>query len=154
MKQSFYFHNFFYFLILNIFPITFSTKALDIRTLQQRKVDPAKNSGHHAAGEQQGQTKQTKKETCSGQKPKVRWPGASEVKEWNCINVDLKGILEGLKGTVESKRNCMGEVIYNYGMERYGVCQKARKEKQGQAGSLRNMFGGERRQVTTETGIS
>ena len=32
----------------------------------------------------------TKKETCSGQKPKVRWPGASEVKERDCINVDLK----------------------------------------------------------------
>ena len=49
----------------------------------------APKCGPHADGEQHGQTKQTKKETCSGQKPKVRWPGASEVKEWNCINVDL-----------------------------------------------------------------
>ena len=62
---------------------------------------PAQNGGHHAAGEQQRQTKQTKQETCSGQKPKVRWPGASEVKVWNCISVDLKGIWEGLKGTGE-----------------------------------------------------
>ena len=49
----------------------------------------------------------TKKETCSGQKPKVRWPGASEVNEWNCINVHLKGILEGLKGTTEYELNNM-----------------------------------------------
>ena len=49
---------------------------------------------------------------------KVRWPGASEVKEWSCINDDLKGILEGLKGTAESTLNCMGEVIYNYYMEK------------------------------------
>ena len=27
---------------------------------------PAQNGGHHAAGEQQRQTKQTKKDTCSG----------------------------------------------------------------------------------------
>ena len=39
------------------------------------------NGGYHATGEQQGQTKQTNKVTCSGQKPKVRRPGASEVKE-------------------------------------------------------------------------
>ena len=60
---------------------------------------------------------------------KVRWPGASEVKEWSCINDDLKGILEGLKGTAESTLNCMGEVIYNYYMERHGVGQKNRREK-------------------------
>ena len=59
----------------------------------------------------------------------VRWPGASEVKDWSCVNDDLKGILDGLKGTVESKRNCMGEVIYNYFLERYEVCQKTTKGK-------------------------
>ena len=69
------------------------------------------------------------KETCGGQKPKVRWPGASEVKEWNCINVDFKGILEVLKDTAEYELNWKGEVIYNYGMERYGVCQKERRSK-------------------------
>ena len=50
----------------------------------------AQNVGPHTASEQQTQTKQTMKETCGGQKPKVRWPGASEVKERDCINVDLK----------------------------------------------------------------
>ena len=34
---------------------------------------------------------------------KVRWPVASKVKEWGYINDDLKGILEELKGTAESK---------------------------------------------------
>ena len=43
------------------------------------------------------------------------WPGASVVNEYICINVDLKGILEGLKGTAENKLNRMGEAIYNYG---------------------------------------
>ena len=68
----------------------------------QLKEDPAQNGGHHAVDGQQGQIKQTTKETCCGQKSKVRWPGASGVKEWSCINDDLSGILEGLKGTAES----------------------------------------------------
>ena len=73
-------------------------------TVEGRTGTLAQNGGHHAAEEQQGQIKQTKGETCSGQKPKFRWAGASEVKEWSCINHDdLKGILEGLKGTVENK---------------------------------------------------
>ena len=44
-------------------------------------------------------------------------------------------MLEGLKGMAESKLDCIGEVIYHYGMESDGVCLKARKEKQGQAKS-------------------
>ena len=44
----------------------------------------------------------------------------------------LKGILKGLKGTMENKLNRMGRIIYNYGMEGYGLFQKARKEKQSQ----------------------
>ena len=64
---------------------------------------------------------------------KVRWSGASEVKELSCINDEFKGISEGSKGTGERKMNHTGEVIYNNGMESYGVCQTARKKKQGQA---------------------
>ena len=71
-----------------------------------------------------GTVKQTRKEKCGGQKPNTRWLGASEVKEWSCINDDFKGILEGW--------NLLGKALYNYGMERCGVYQKARKEKQGQ----------------------
>ena len=73
-----------------------------------------------------GLTKKTKRETCSGQKTEVRW-----LKEWNF----LKGIWEGLKGKAEYKLNHMSEVVYNYGVERYGVFQRGRKEKQGQAKS-------------------
>ena len=72
--------------------------------------------------------KQTRKETCSAQKQKVSWPGASEVMEWSWIINDFKRIMEGLKGTAKSKCNRMGEVIYNDGLERYGVCQKARRK--------------------------
>ena len=42
-----------------------------------------------------------------------------------------KDCCKGLKRTVENIWNCMGEVIYNYGIERHGVCQKAIKENQG-----------------------
>ena len=66
---------------------------------------------------------------------KVRWPVASKVKEWGYINDDLKGILEGLKGTAESNLKRISDTIYKYGMGRYGVCQNARKEKQSQAKS-------------------
>ena len=33
-----------------------------------------------------------------GQTPKARGPGASEVKEWNCINVDFKRNFERTEG--------------------------------------------------------
>ena len=55
------------------------------------------------------------------------------------IDNDFKGILERLKGRPEGKWYHMGDVNYNYGKERYIVCQKARKEKQGQAKSRRQV---------------
>ena len=48
---------------------------------------------------------------------------------------DFKGILEGFRDMMENKLNCMVEVIYNDGMERYGVGRKPAEEKQGQAKS-------------------
>ena len=53
-----------------------------------------------------------------GRKHRVDRNQRLDGQEWSCINDDLKGILEGLKGTAESTLNLIGEVIYNYGMER------------------------------------
>src|SRR4029434_10076445 len=75
-----------------------------------------------------GQTRQTKKDTCSGQTPKdkpgrlrrthvvgrhQRLEGQGPRKSRNEIAsmLILKGILKGLKGTVAYTFNCMGEVI-------------------------------------------
>ena len=56
-----------------------------------------------------------------GHKPSVKWPKSVDKKEWETINRDLTQILEQLTGTAERKLERMGDVIYNYGEERFGV---------------------------------
>ena len=46
---------------------------------------------------------QPKKEKISGQKPRVKWPGAAESRKWEDINSDLVRVLGKLKGSAESK---------------------------------------------------
>lgn len=50
-----------------------------------------------------------------GNKTQVKWPGASEKKEWETINRDLTGVLKRMSGTVERKLVKMGDIIYSYG---------------------------------------
>lgn len=56
-----------------------------------------------------------------GSRPRVKWPGALQKKEWESINADLTIAMEGMRGTFEKKLNSMGDLIYDYGVERYGV---------------------------------
>ncbi|KAE8301041.1 hypothetical protein D5F01_LYC01192 [Larimichthys crocea] len=58
-----------------------------------------------------------------GQKPRVKWPGAAEKKLWESVNSDLIQSLEQLRGTVEKKLEKMGNIIYQYGAERFGALQ-------------------------------
>ncbi|XP_031675479.1 uncharacterized protein LOC116369940, partial [Oncorhynchus kisutch] len=56
-----------------------------------------------------------------GHRPYVKWPGASDKKLWETVNTDLTLTLEKLRGTVEKKLERMGDIIYEYGTERFGV---------------------------------
>lgn len=53
----------------------------------------------------------------------VKWPGAAEKKLWETVNNDLTLSLEQLRGTVEKKLEKMGNIIYEYGAERFGVLE-------------------------------
>ena len=64
----------------------------------------------------------------TGNKPQVKWPGASEKKQWETINRDLTSVLQSISGTVERKLDKMGDIIYSYGAERYGVRSKQAKQ--------------------------
>ena len=66
--------------------------------------------------------------------------------QWTEQRLDSQGLLKSRIGvasmmiegyTAQSKLYCMGEVIYNYGIERYGVWQEARKEKPSQDDRLK-----------------
>lgn len=57
----------------------------------------------------------------AGRKSQVKWPGAAERKLWEAVNTDLAKSLEQLKGTAEKKLESMGNLIYQYGVERFGV---------------------------------
>ena len=70
---------------------------------------------------------QPKREKISGQKPRVKWPGAAESRKWEDINSDLVRVLGKLKGSAESKLEKMGDLIYDYGKERFGVFEKRKK---------------------------
>lgn len=55
-----------------------------------------------------------------GPRPSGKWPRADK-KEWETINNDLRKILEQQTGTAEKKLERMGDIIYCYGEERFGV---------------------------------
>ena len=59
----------------------------------------------------------------SGRKPQILWPKSCQKKEWETTDTDLVHLLEGLKGCVEKKLDKIGEIIYSYGAERFGVKQ-------------------------------
>lgn len=54
---------------------------------------------------------------------RVKWPGAVEKKLWETVNNDLSLTLHQLRGTVEKKLEKMGDIMYQYGAERFGVLQ-------------------------------
>ena len=72
---------------------------------------------------------QPRREKMSGHKPGVRWPGAAEGRTWEVVNSDLVSILGRPKGTAESKLEKMGDIIYSYGKERFGIVEKRTKRQ-------------------------
>lgn len=50
-------------------------------------------------------------------------------KLWETINMGLTLSLEKLRGTVEKKFDRMGDVIYQYGSERFGVQERPGGQK-------------------------
>ncbi|XP_061105463.1 olfactory receptor 1F1-like [Conger conger] len=56
-----------------------------------------------------------------GHRPSVKWPKAVEKREWETVNNDLTKILEQQVGTAEKKLERMGDIIYHYGEEHFGV---------------------------------
>ncbi|KAL7834877.1 hypothetical protein SRHO_G00291350 [Serrasalmus rhombeus] len=64
-----------------------------------------------------------------GCKPQIQWPKSCQKKEWEAIDSDLVCLLSNLKRDVERRLERMGELIYSYGRERFGVKdRKAKKE--------------------------
>lgn len=57
----------------------------------------------------------------------VKWP-KSNSKEWETINTDLSLILSNIKGSAEKKLDKMGDLIYSYGEEKWGVKEQVRKK--------------------------
>ena len=60
----------------------------------------------------------------NGRKPQILWPKSCQKKEWETTDTDLVHLLEGLKGCVDRKLDKIGEIIYSYGAERFGVKSK------------------------------
>uniref|UniRef100_A0A3B1K6T8 Reverse transcriptase domain-containing protein n=1 Tax=Astyanax mexicanus TaxID=7994 RepID=A0A3B1K6T8_ASTMX len=98
----------------------------DINTFDTREANLSTEGVEDEGGVDRSKAKgkQMGREKGIGQRSKVKWPGTGDKMAWRSINDDLKGMLEGLKGTAESKLNRLGKVIYDYGMARFGVVQR------------------------------
>lgn len=57
----------------------------------------------------------------------MNWPRPRVKGIWTTVNLDLTSALEGLRGTVEKKLQEMGDLIYDYGAKRFGVCERRKK---------------------------
>ena len=60
---------------------------------------------------------------------KIRWPRANNGKEWETVNRDLSVSLSRLRGNAVDKLEKMGEIIYSYGAERFGVHESKRDQR-------------------------
>ncbi|KAK0136753.1 Retrovirus-related Pol polyprotein from type-2 retrotransposable element R2DM [Merluccius polli] len=58
--------------------------------------------------------------------PPINWPKSCEKKVWETVNTDLILLLEQLGGTAVKKLERLGDLIYSYGAERFGVADKRR----------------------------
>lgn len=62
-----------------------------------------------------------REEEKKGRKPIVKWPKSCDKTLWKEVNTDLCNILEGIRGVTIKKLERMGNLIYAYGVERFGV---------------------------------
>ena len=63
------------------------------------------------------------------QKARVKWPRANSNKEWEAVNRDLSIILGRLGGNGSNRLEKMGDKIYSYGAERFGLQDRKRVER-------------------------
>lgn len=71
------------------------------------------------------QSQRPPREKTLDHRPRLKgWPKAVEKQEWETVNNDLTKILEQQVGTATVKLESMGDIIYHYGVELFGVQQK------------------------------
>lgn len=56
----------------------------------------------------------------------MKWPKSCDKTLWKEVNTDLCNILEGIRGSTMKKLERMGNLIYAYGAERFGVAEGKR----------------------------
>lgn len=95
----------------------------DINPPVPEEEEESSTLGHHKPSLQQPATETR----IQGRKPLIKWPKSCEKKVWETVNEDISKLLEHLKGTAEKKLGKMGELIYNYGAERFGTAEKRKK---------------------------
>ncbi|XP_016102606.1 uncharacterized protein [Sinocyclocheilus grahami] len=63
-----------------------------------------------------------------GYRPQVKWPKSGSKKEWTKVNADPSKILNELRGTAEKKLDKMSDLVYSYGVERFGAKERGKKK--------------------------
>ena len=86
---------------------------------------PAPEEEEQGTGKQpeSNPSRQTAEKKIQGRRPLVRWPKACDKTLWKEVNTDLCNILEGIRGTTMKKLERMGDLIYAYGVEQFGVVE-------------------------------
>jgi len=60
-------------------------------------------------------------------KTQVKWPKSCEKKEWETIDTDISNLWGQLMGSAVKKLERMGDLIYNYGTQCFGMAEKRKK---------------------------
>ncbi|KAI5086482.1 hypothetical protein C0J45_23354, partial [Silurus meridionalis] len=68
----------------------------------------------------------TAEKKTQGRRPLVKWPKACNKTMWKEANTDLCNMLEAIRGTALKKLERMGDLIYAYGVEQFGVVEDKR----------------------------
>ncbi len=89
-----------------------------------------KSTSTNPSNQEPGQRTERKE---PGRRQLVKWPKANKVAVWQQLDEDLSFILEqSLRGQVETKLNCIGDILYEECRNRFGVVaekQKGSKQK-------------------------
>ena len=85
---------------------------------------PEEEEGCGTAREPSPPSRPPAEKKIQGRRPLVKWPKSCDKTLWKEVNADLCSILEGIRGTTLKKLEKMGDLMYAYGADKFGVVER------------------------------
>ena len=89
---------------------------------EEDTTEEVPNTENEAEQERQQNTKNTQNTDTESRRKKIKWPNSNAKSEWEQFDIDADAVLNTtLAGSVDRKIEAMTTIIYNMGMDRFGV---------------------------------